>query len=196
MSALAAGELSALSTQRALPREQSGPDRRLRVLERPARRPRTLYGVIAVLCALLIGGAQMWLSVLTTQSSYELADLTAQQRSLDWSKQMLKDDLAGLSSPQYLAANAAAWGMVVGQEPSYLRLSDAAIIGTGAGAGGASAVHALTRAAVPNTLIGGVPLVSDPSSSLGAGASVEDAAIANTTTPPAIAEGLPTPATH
>ncbi len=177
------------------------PDRGLRALDRPLprRRPRLLYGIIAVAGAVLIGAAQMGLSILTTQSSYELSTLTQQQRSLDYQKQALTDSLAGLSSPQYLAANAAALGMVTGQTPTYLRLSDNAIIGTAAGSNGASAVNALSQAAVPNALVAGTPLVNDPSASLGAGASVADEAIAaaiETTTPPTIAEGLPTPATH
>ena len=138
----------------------------------------------------------MGLSILTTQTSYELSALTSQQRDLDWQKQMLQDDVAGLSSPQYLAANAQAMGMLTGQAPTYLRLSDNAVIGTAAGLSGASAINALTQAAVGNALVSGVPLAGDPAASLGGGASVVDDAIVNTTTPPAIADGLPTPATH
>jgi len=89
--------------------------------------------------------------------------------------------------------------MVTGQAPTYLRLSDNAIIGTAAGTNGASAVNALSQAAVANALVADVPLVNDPSASLGAGATVADEAIAaaaDTATPPAIADGLPTPSTH
>lgn len=177
-----------------------GPARgeRLRALEHPLprRRPRMLYGIVAVAGAVLIAAAQMGLSILTTQTSYELSALTSQQRDLDWQKQMLQDDVAGLSSPQYLAANAQAMGMLTGQAPTYLRLSDNAVIGTAAGLSGASAINALTQAAVGNALVSGVPLAGDPAASLGGGASVVDDAIVNTTTPPAIADGLPTPATH
>ncbi len=175
------------------------PERRLQALERPQvrRRPRLVYGVIAVGGALLIAGAQMGLSILTTQSSYELSTLSAQQQNLDWQKQALQDSIAGLSSPQYLAANAEALGMVTGQAPTYLRLSDNAIIGTAAGLTGGSAVNALSKAAVSNALVSGKPLVGDPAASLGAGgAAVVDQAIVNTPTPPTIADGLPTPATH
>lgn len=183
-----------------LPGRQS-PDRRLHALERPLprRRPRLLYGIAAVAGAVLIGAAQMGLSILTTQSSYELSTLTSQQRALDYQKQILSDSIAGLSSPQYLAANAAALGMVTGQTPTFLRLSDNAVIGTAAGSNGASAVNALSQAAVANALVAGVPLVNDPSASLDTGASVADEAIAasvDSSTPPAIADGLPTPATH
>lgn len=185
----------------ALPPRDSGGGR-LQALERPVarRRPRMLYGILAVAVAVLIGAAQMGLSILTTQSSYELAQLQTQQRALDYEKQMLTDSIAGLSSPQYLAANASALGMVTGQAPTYLRLSDAAIIGTAAGSDGVSAVNALSQAAVSNALVAGVPLVSDPSASLGSGASVADEAIAEATagtaTPPVIADGLPIPDTH
>ncbi|PZU48283.1 MAG: hypothetical protein DI566_03330 [Microbacterium sp.] len=179
------------------------PGRRLTALERPERRrrPRLVYGIVAVAGAALIGAAQMGLSILTTQSSYELSALTSQQRSLDYEKRMLTDAIAGLSSPQYLAANAAALGMVTGQAPTFLRLSDAAVIGTAAGTNGASAINALSQAAVANALVADVPLVNDPSASLGGGATAADEAIAaqaaaDQPTPPAIADGLPTPATH
>ena len=152
---------------------------------------------------MLIGAAQMGLSILTTQSSYQLATLTEQQRALDYDKQALTDSLAGLDSPQNLAANASALGMVTGQAPSFLRLSDHAIIGTQVGSTGPSAINALTHAAVANELIAGHPLASDPSASLGGGASTADQAIAaaatpatNASTPPAIADGLPAPTTH
>lgn len=194
-------DLPGLSAPAAPRQPRPDRERRLQALERPQtrRRPRMLYGIIAVAGAVLIGAAQIGLSILTTQSSYQLADLTSQQRTLDYQKQMLTDSIAGLSSPQYLAANASALGMVTGQAPTYLRLSDAAIIGTAAGTGGASSVNALSQAAVANALVAGVPLVADPSASLAGGKSAADEAIAasaDTSTPPAIADGLPTPATH
>ncbi len=184
----------------ALPIPERAPSRQLRALERPqrARRPRLVYGIVAVAGAVLIGAAQMGLSILTTQTSYELASLTSEVNELDWQKQILADEVAGLSSPQYLAANAAALGMVVGQTPTYLRLSDHAIIGSGTGATGVSSLNALTDAAVSNALIDGVPLVTDSTSSLSSGATVDDTAIAaaDSSTPPVIADGLPVPATH
>lgn len=198
-----------IATAPARHRPGTGPDlapsteraRRLHALDQPSarRRPRLVYGIVAVAGALLIGAGQMGLSILTTQSSYQLATLSSQQRDLDYQKQMLTDSLAGLSSPQYLAANAAALGMVTGQVPAFLRLSDSAIIGTDAGVQGASSVNALTSAAVANALVAGVPLVNDPKATLDSGASVADEAIAagaESSTPPAIADGLPTPATH
>lgn len=186
------------------PRRDERPGRGLRAVPSPARRrrPRLIYGVVAVLGAFLIGAAQMSLSILTTQSSYEIAALTQQQRELTWQAQILYDDVAGLSSPQYLAANASALGMVIDESPSYLRLSDAAILGTGAAAVGASSVDAIGRGAVANALITDTPLITDPGATI-EGAPVEtpetDAdgtPIVDPDAPPPITDGLPTPSTH
>ena len=152
----------------------------------------------------------MWLSVLTTQGSYELSDLRSTQRELGWQTQMLYDDVAGLSSPQYLAANASALGMVINESPNYLRLSDGAILGAGQVALGASSVDAIGRGGVPNALITDTPLVTEPDATI-AGAPVIAAetnpdgtttdgvapdGVSISNTPPALTDGLPTPSTH
>ncbi|MEU1973375.1 hypothetical protein ABZ477_17105 [Microbacterium sp. NPDC019599] len=188
------------------PVRQESPARRLRLLGAPARRrrPKVMYAIVAVAGAVAIGAAQMALSVLTTQSSYQIAELTSQQRELSWEKQMLYDDVAGLSSPQYLAANASALGMVINESPSYLRLSDGAILGASQVALGASSVDAINRGAVPNALITDTPLVTDPDATiqglpLEAPPADEAAADGGThavNTPPPITDGLPTPTTH
>lgn len=176
-------------------------DRRLRVVEEPSRRrrPKLIYGIVALVGALTIGAAQMALSILTTQTSYELSTLTQEARQLTWQKQILYDDVAGLSSPQYLAANASALGMVIAESPSYLRLSDGALLGAGQAALGGSSVDAIGRAAVPNALITETPLVTEPKATI-EGAPVETAVVATdggvANTPPPIADGLPTPSTH
>jgi hypothetical protein len=193
-----------VSAAEAAPRS---PERRARPLEPVApiaerrRRPRVLYGIVAVAGAVAIGAAQMGMSILTTQGSYELSDLSRQQRDLTYQKQILTDDVAGLSSPQYLAANAAALGMVINESPSYLRLSDGAVLGSGAAAAYQSAIDALGRSSVPNALIADTPLVTAPDATIqGAPAApptTEDgAAVAEEPTPPAITDGLPVPATH
>ncbi|HVL61663.1 MAG TPA: hypothetical protein VM430_09700, partial [Microbacterium sp.] len=163
--------LAASSTLAPVRRES--PARRLRALGEPAprRRPKVLYAIVAVAGAVAIGAAQMVLSVMTTQGSYQIAELTSQQRQLDWTKQMLYDDVAGLSSPQFLAANASALGLVINESPSYLRLSDGAILGASQAAIGASSVDAIGRGAVANALITDTPLVTDPDATI-AGAPV------------------------
>lgn len=178
------------------------PPRRLRVVDRPTqrRRPRVAYAIIALAGALSIGAAQMALSILTTQTSYELSQLGAEQRTLTWERQILDDDIAGLSSPQYLAANASALGMVIVESPSYLRLSDGAILGTGSAAIGASSIDALGRASVPNSLIVDTPLATAPDATIQGlpevplDGTVIDGEVSNT--PPPLTEGLPTPSTH
>jgi hypothetical protein len=186
------------------PLPHEGPARRLRAVEAPARRrrPKLLYGVVAVLGAFLIAGAQMVLSIMTTQGSYELSTLSSQQRDLTYQKQILYDEVAGLGSPQYLAANAAALGMVIDESPSYLRLSDGALLGAGEVSYGRSSVDAIGRGVVPNALLTGTPLVTAPDATIEgkpvAPAApvepIEDGGVANT--PPAITDGLPTPSTH
>lgn len=182
-----------------LPREGQGERQRdLRLVADSARgrKPRLLYGVIAVSGAVLIGVVQMGLSILTTQTSYEISSLSQQERQLTWQKQILQDDLAGLASPQYLAANASALGMVIAESPNYLRLSDGAVLGSASAAGADSNVDALGRAAVANSLVAGVPLVTDPAASLETGVGTDELVGADHATPPPIADGLPAPTTH
>ncbi|GAA2574570.1 hypothetical protein [Microbacterium binotii] len=179
------------------------PERTLRPVESPARRrrPRLVYGIIAVAGALAIAGAQMVLSVLSTQSSFELASLTQQQRDLTVQKQILYDQVAGLSSPQYLAANAAALGMVINESPSYLRLSDGAVLGAQQASVYTSTIDPLGRGAVSNALITETPLVTAPDATINGvqappALETETGTGTDPTTPPALTDGLPTPATH
>jgi hypothetical protein len=185
------------------PRRDPNPGRRLRALDLPTRRrrPRLMYGVVAVLGAFVIAGSQMALSIMTTQTTYELQGLASEQRDLTYQKQILYDDVAGLSSPQYLAANAAALGMVIDESPSYLRLSDGTILGAAEVAMGSSSVDAIGRGTVPNSLITDTPLVTAPDATIdgvpvetGVAGAVVDGGVVNT--PPALTDGLPTPSTH
>jgi hypothetical protein len=192
---------SVLRTPAVAPLRPDAPARRLRAVEAPARRrrPKLLYGVVAVLGAFLSAGTQMALSIMTTQGSYELSALSSQQRDLTFQKQILYDEVAGLGSPQYLAANAAALGMVIDESPSYLRLSDGKLLGAGEVSYGRSSVNAIGRGVVPNALITDTPLVTSPDATIAGKkvapvAPVEDSGVANT--PPPITDGLPTPSTH
>lgn len=182
----------------ALPVRHDDPRTRLRPVEAPvpARRPRLVYGLVAVAGALAIAGAQLGLSILTTQGTYELRELTAEKRSVTWQVQMLEDQVAGLSSPQYLAANAASLGMVINQSPTYLRLSDGAIIGSGKPAGYASSVSALSKGAVGNALVADTPLVTTPDATMQGTLETATESDVTTALPPPITDGLPTPTTR
>lgn len=189
---------TATATARPLPSPHQTPSRSLRALERPAqrRRPRMLYGLVAVAGALAIVVAQMVLSVMTTQSSYDVARLSAQKHELTLQKQVLDDQLTGLSSPQYLAANAAALGMVVDESPSYLRLSDGKILGAQKAASANSAID-LGKGTVSNQLISGTPLVTDPDATIGGSAAKKNASSSmDNVTPVPVTDGLPTVRTH
>lgn len=179
------------------PRPETRPGRPLRAVDAPARRrrPRLAYGIVAVAGAVAIAGAQMVLSIMTTQTSYQLSTLSSQQRQLTWQKQILDDEIAGLSSPQYLAANAAALGMVIDESPSYLRLSDGKLLGPSQAAAGSSTVDPLGRGSVPNSLISSTPLVTQPDATIDGVPTPTDSAT-DATTPVPLTEGLPTPSTH
>lgn len=174
----------------------ASPPPALHVVARPQtrRRPRLVYGVVAVAGAVAIVATQMVLSVMTTQTSYRIADLTTQQRSATLQRQVLHDEVAGLGSPQYLAANAEAMGMVINQSPSYLRLSTGTIVGSPKAAGYASSV-APGGTRIANALIAHLPLVTDPHETV-AGRATTAAPKTNPVTPPPVTGGLPAVRTH
>lgn len=172
---------------------ERAPQRRLQPVTRPAprRKPKLAYALVALSGALAIGAAQVGLSLAITQDSFTLAGLTSQQRELDLRTHALQEELTGLSSPQVLASSAAALGMVVAGAPSYLRLSDGAVFGTGAGADWSSTVDPNGSAAVGNVLVteNAPPPQEDAEAVDGVTPPVQDL-------PPAITDGLPSPTTH
>ncbi|GAA4761936.1 hypothetical protein [Microbacterium gilvum] len=193
---------AALAAARVAPARRDEERRRpdLRPVEAPSRRrrPRVAYAVVAVAGAVLIAAAQMGLSVMTTQSTFEVAALDAQQRELTLESQQLYEEVAGLSSPQNLAQKAADLGMVIDAAPGYLRLSDGAVIGGGVAAGSASTVDANGTAAVGNEFLADTQASSEEAAADEA-PSAEEAAAAEEPAeqlPPAIDEGLPSPSTH
>ncbi|UUT35201.1 hypothetical protein [Microbacterium elymi] len=154
-----------------------------------------MYGLVAVAGALSIVGAQMVLSVMNTQSSYEISRLSSQARQLTWEKQILGDEITGLSSPQYLAANASALGMVIDESPSYLRLSDGKLLGAGKAAPNRSSVNPLSQGAVANRLIAQTPLVTDTDATID-GAKNATKTTTESVTPVPVTDGLPSVRTH
>lgn len=190
-----------LALQPLQPRPDSTPRQpALRPLARSRRRhPRLAYALTAVAGALAIAAVQMGLSVATTESTYRISELVQQQRELTWQKQELTDAIVGLSSPQYLAANAESLGMVVNQSPTYLRLSDGTIVGNGKAAGYYSSISALDKGAVPNALVADTPLVTAPDATIKGVPTVPADAVggdAPSLLPPPITDGLPTPTTR
>lgn len=165
-------------------------------------RPRAVYAIIAVSTLLAIVVAQVLLSILVSQGAYQVEHLQTRQAVLQRSYQSAKESLAKVSSPQSLAANATALGMVANPNLVYLRLSDGAVLGSPAPApasGGTATGQA--GGLVPNALLAGVPLVTQPSGTPGqpqAGNSASASAPDATTPDPNVpfTGALPSPQTH
>ncbi|MDY7527541.1 MULTISPECIES: hypothetical protein [Cryobacterium] len=165
-------------------------------------RPKIAFALSAVAGVAVIIVAQLLLSVGISQGAYEVSRLQASQTELSRTADSVTEDLVRVSSPQSLAANAEAIGMISNSNPVYLRLSDSAVLGAPSSATGSQAGAA---SLVPNALLTGVPLVTQPAQATGQGASVAGAATspATTTAPttstaavPAPGAGLPTPTTR
>lgn len=165
-------------------------------------RPRTLYAITAVSALLVIVVAQLLLSIGVSQGAYQLSSLQSRQTELQRSYQAASEDLNRLTSPQNLAANANALGMVSNSNPAYLRLSDGAVLGAANGAAGT--VTGGQGNLVPNSQLTGVPLVVGPGAAgaqgptAQAGSSASAGAASTTPAKPSVPlqGALPTPVTH
>jgi hypothetical protein len=152
---------------------------------------------VAVAGVLAMVIVQLLLSVGLSQGAYEISSLQRQETTLGWKMQSASDELLEVSSPQFIAANAQALGMVINGTPAYLRLSDGAVIGVPAAATAETEIPVGAATLVANSLLDGVPLVTVP------GASVDpDAAntgVANAAEPLApvsLENGIPAPQTR
>lgn len=160
-------------------------------------RPRIVYALSAVAGMATIVIVQLLLSVGISQGAYEVSRLQASQVELGRTAESVTEDLVRISSPQSLAANAEALGMVSNSNPVYLRLSDGAVLGAPASATGSQGGSA---SLVPNALLAGVPLVTQLPQGAGQGASVGGSpavtAAKAAVTPKTAPNGIPTPATR
>lgn len=183
----------------------SAPQRRLHPAPAPDThagrgRQRLGYAIVAVGAVALIVVAQLLFSIALAQGAYDIDRLRLQQVELAREKQELAEDLGRLESPQYLAMNAEALGMVPNAAPVYLRLSDGAVLGEPTAArAGAEASGGL----VPNALIDGVPPVAAARQAGGtpyggAGTEAPTGGSGTQVAPPPrpVTDELPTPATH
>lgn len=180
------------------PRRKAAPERPLRAVpasDARRARPKIAYAVGAVTGVLAIVVTQLLLSVGLSQGAYEISALTTQQTQLNWQKQAVTDDLLEVSSPQFIAANAQALGMVISGTPAYLRLSDGGIVGVPAAGTADSSVPVGSSTLVANSLITDLPLVTVPDQLVDpAGAGVADPAAP--VAPISLDNGIPSPQTH
>jgi len=147
---------------------------------------------VALGSLVVILAAQLLLSILTSEGAYEIARLQVQQRDLTRVERVLTQHVEKLASPQNLAENAVQLGMVVNSTPSYLRLSDGAVLG-----------QLVTNArqapanTVPNAELAGLPLVSAEGAQVSRDSLDAGMANANVVTKPVRWEGLlPAPKTR
>ena len=186
--------------RRARPQEQER-RRHLDVVSTRAQkkaRPRAVYALVTVagLFAILI--AQLLLSIVVSDGAYQISSLQQVQKELVRDSQSLTEQLQVLQSPQHLAANAQALGMVTNSSTAFLQLSDGSVIGKPLAATASGGIRTGVDGGplIPNWLLAGVELT--PVSSVDAAAPVAGAPQVNGSAA-SVASGdaqLPTPITR
>lgn len=94
-------------------------------------RKRSSGPIVMILVAgfLAISILHLLLTILTSQSVYELSDLKREKRELDTASQILSEEVAALSSHQNLLNSAAKLGMVANSNPVFLSISERKVFG-------------------------------------------------------------------
>jgi hypothetical protein len=141
------------------------------------------YAIVTVGVIFGIIISNLLLSVAVASGAYEIAAMQQSNKELGRTFQTMNQDLDRLASPQNLAANAEALGMVNNSTPVYLRLSDGAILGTPEPASATSGLIAGAEGTVPNSLLTGVTLVTQKESEAKAEAAKKAAAEASKVAP-------------
>lgn len=95
------------------------------------RRTRLSSPVVMILVLGFVGISllHLLLTIATSQSVYELADLKREKRELETSSQIMAEQVSSLSSNQNLYATASRLGMVVNTNPVFLSLVSSSIVG-------------------------------------------------------------------
>jgi hypothetical protein len=148
-------------------------------------RPRVAYAVVAIAALGILLLAQLGISMALSQGAYTLSSLKSEQTGLTRTQASLSEDLKVLESPQNLARNAQALGMIANSTPVYLDPKTGTVYGTPKPATPEEATGN-TANQVPNSLLGDVPLAAqagDTTTSKETGAS--DAAPASAPAPAA-----------
>lgn len=162
------------------------------VLPSKRRKPSALAGALTAVCIVLaILATQLGLSIVVSRGAYETRALQLEQRDLLRVERVLSQNLDKLASPQNLAENAAALGMVQNATPATLRLSDSTVLGDLT-----PRTSAVTGNIVPNATLTNLPVVDADGLLVARGGQAETVA-AEVTGPPVVWEGkLPAPDTH
>jgi len=153
---------------------------------RVRRRPRAFFAIVTAGVLFGVMVAQMLLSVALESGAYEISHLQSANKEASRSFSQMSQDIDRLSSPQHLALNAEALGMLSNNTPAYLRLSDGAVLGAPtSGDGFTNLVAPDGGSLVPNSLLADVPIVTN------APATMTGATPANSSALDASAAGAP-----
>lgn len=145
-------------------------------------RPKAAYAVVIVASLGVLMLSQLALSIALSDGAYQIDALQTTQKEQSRTVQDLSEDLGRLSSPQNLAGNAEALGMVQNSNPVWLRMSDGSVVGAPTAAAGGEGVMGAAGSQVANELLAGVPLVTQlPADQAQAAANAAAAAMAAST---------------
>lgn len=146
----------------------------------PKTRSRSSLPMIATISVVVVVVAQLLLGVALANGAYQVEALQTTKANAVREQTAATQDLVRVQSPQYLANNASALGMVANSNTVYLRLSDGAVLGAPSPATG----RTLAGANVSNSLLDGVPMVTQV-------ATQQAAAVQNTAKVTADASAIP-----
>jgi hypothetical protein len=148
MSALTSGSAArTLSLPLRSPLPKAAPKRSTPLRLVPQRRSSAAKApFVLVVVTLLVGGllGLLLLNTLVAQDSFQLHDLGKQGKALAQQEEDLSRQVQALQAPGELAARASALGMVPGNAPAFLRLSDGKVLGV-ASAGAAPVVPVVPK---------------------------------------------------
>lgn len=133
--------MSAVSIAPARPLRHPGPQPRRHLEVVPTRaqrraRPRMLPALVTIGGIGVILLAQLLLSIVIANGAYQISGLQSAKHDAVLQQHALSEQLQLLASPQYLAANAEALGMVASGNAVYLDATTGAVTGRGSRAGG------------------------------------------------------------
>lgn len=120
-------------------------------------RPRLVYALVATAALFVLLLTQLGLSIASTHGAYQISALQNQQVELNRVQAKYSEKLQVLSSPQNIANNATALGMVRNQNPVYLDLKTQTVYGTPTPAASDAATSSNL---IDNSLLKGIPVIT------------------------------------
>ena len=125
----------------------------IRGVQQAVARPKVRNWLIVAAVVFVVLVAQLLLSILLAQGSYETSALEQRQKQLSRTTQELTEKLTALESPQYLTEQATKLGMVNSTPAKFLRLSDASILGSNKLPEGGKQLSQTTESLVTSSVI-------------------------------------------